>query len=159
MRRVAILLPALIVAVAASASFLVMSRTNAVQNPTLSLDMVINDNIYSDPGLGGDNGMTVGPIQNCVDDANTNAHPRQAYLIVQNVEDLAGVQARFNFDGTKAAVTGFNSTPFQDTSSFTNVGFLNLPIDPVLINHRAMTGASDFSVPNTALVSASYLGD
>jgi len=134
---------------------------HATQAPSLSLDMVTAGNGYSDPGSGGDNSMAVGAIDQCVQEAgNNNAHNRTAHLIVQNVEDLAGVQARFNFDSSKAAVTNFISAPFQDTSTLQNVGFLNLPLDPALgNNHRDLTGASDFSRTNTALVSASYLGE
>src|SRR5437867_2229022 len=128
MRRVAILLPALILVVAFSASFLALSRTNAVQNPALSLDMDITGNTYSDPGAAGDNSMAVGTIDNCITDNNSVfPHNLTAHLIVQNVEDLAGVQTRVNFDSSTARVTGFISAPFQDTSTFTNVGFLNLP--------------------------------
>ena len=133
----------------------------AAQEPRISLDMVTSGNGYSDPGSGGDNSMAVGAIDQCVSEAaNNNAHNRTAHLIVQNVEDLAGVQTRFNFDSTKAAVTNFISAPFQDSNTIQNVGFLNLPLDPALgNNHRDLTGASDLSRPNTALVSVSYLGD
>ena len=135
-------------------------NSRAVQNPTVSLDMDMTGNTYSDPGTGGNNSMTVGTIDQCITEtANNAAHNRQAHLIIQNVEDLAGVQARFNFDSTKAAVTNFINTPFQDSGTFTNVGFVNLPIDAGTFNHRAQTGASDFTVANTALVSTSYLGE
>ncbi len=163
MRRVAIVLPALIVVVAASASFLALSRTNAVQDPTLSLDMVTAGNTYSDPGAipAGDNSMTVGTIDNCFTDNHAVfPHNLTAHLIVQNVEDLAGAQARFNFDSNTVRVTNFISAPFQDTSTIQNVGFVNLPLDPALgNNHRDPTAQSDFSQPNTALVNVSYLGD
>jgi len=108
--------------------------------------------------------MTVGTIDNCLThdaaqlpDPNTQ-HNHVVNLIVQNVEDIAGAQARFNHDDTKAEVTNLNWTPFSDPNTLSPVGFLNLPIDPTATDHRAVTQTSDFSQPGTSLSAASYLG-
>ena len=170
MRRVAIVLSVLIVVFTASASFLALSRTSAVQNPTLSLDMDRTGNTYCDSlSLLPDgttpcspaNSMTVGTIDNCLTEmpGDNNPHNVLAHLIVQNVEDLAGAQVRINHDDSKAEVTNVLWAPFTDSSTLAPVGFINLPIDPVTTDHRALTGASDFSTANTSLASQSYLGD
>src|SRR5438093_362925 len=138
-----------------------LSRTKAVQNPTLSLDMVTTGNMYDGTAT---QTMTVGTIDNCLThdaaqlpDPNTQ-HNHVVNLIVQNVEDIAGAQARFNHDDTKAEVTNLNWTPFSDPNTLSPVGFLNLPIDPTATDHRAVTQTSDFSQPGTSLSAASYLG-
>src|SRR2546425_2584082 len=170
MRRVAIVLSVLIVVFTASASFLALSRTSAVQNPTLSLDMDRTGNTYCDSlSLLPDgttpcspaNSMTVGTIDNCLTEmpGDNNPHNVLAHLIVQNVEDLAGAQVRINHDDSKAEVTNVLWAPFTDSSTLAPVGFINLPIDPVTTDHRALTRASDFSTANTSLASQSYLGD
>jgi len=121
--------------------------------------MVFNDNSYD--GTVSPQTMTVGTIDNCLTEmpGNNAAHNVQAQLIVQNVEDLAGAQVRINHDDSKAEVTNILWTPFSDPNTLAPVGFLNLPIDPVTLDHRGVTGASDFSVANTSLASQSYLGD
>src|SRR6266545_5136589 len=98
--------------------------SHAVQNPSISLDMVTTGNTYCD-GTGTDNlgnpcspnnSMTVGTIDNCLTSAvaNTATHNHVAQLIVQNVEDLIGWQARMNYIGDKMRPLGFNGAPFAD---------------------------------------------
>src|SRR5262245_53316202 len=121
----------LAVGVAAGGLFLSGTLTSqATQNPTISLDMVTTGNAYSDPGLGGDNSMAVGTIENCLNAASsTVTHNHAAQLIIQNVEDLVAYQARLNYIGDKLRPSVFNPTPFSDTLNGGSVGFINLPLD------------------------------
>ena len=128
--------------------------TRAVQNPSISFDMVPTGNTYN-----ADNSMTVGTIDKCVTDATTTfPHNRQAHLIIQNVEDIAGAQVRINHDDTRLEVTLVQWAPFSDANTLSPVGFLNLPIDPTVSDHRGLTGASDFAGANTSIAAQSYLG-
>src|ERR671922_635720 len=72
-----------------------LMRSEAVQNPSISLDMVTAGNTYDELN----NSMTVGPIDNCLSSptANPNSHVHTAHFVVQNVEDLVGWQARMNY--------------------------------------------------------------
>ncbi|TMG00985.1 MAG: hypothetical protein E6I03_10085, partial [Chloroflexi bacterium] len=77
--------------VAAGALFLSGALTSrAVQNPSMSIDMVPAGNTYSDPGLGGNNSMTVGVIDSSSTGSSNVAHTHNVHIIVQNVEDLVG---------------------------------------------------------------------
>ena len=60
--------------------------SRAVQNPSISLDMVSTGNTYSDPGIGGNNSMAVGAIDKCFNETLALPRTRQFDLIVQNVE-------------------------------------------------------------------------
>src|SRR6266540_5547334 len=154
------------VAVAAGVFLLfAVLRTGAVQNPSISLDMVTTGNSYSDPGAGGDNSMTVGTIDNClttVAPGNNAQHVHLAHLIVQNVEDLVAWQARFNYLGDQMRVSGFNATPFQDTNTTAQVGFLNLPIDQTLGDHRGISPSQAIPPaapgPQSALIGLNRFG-
>src|SRR6266540_4055621 len=102
--------------------------SEAVQNPSISLDMVPAGNSYSDPGAGGNNSMTVGAIDECLATAppgNNIQHIHSVHLIVQNVEDLVAWQARFNYIGDKMRISTWNGAPFTDTATPAQVGFLN----------------------------------
>ena len=77
----------LAVGVAAGSLFLSgLFTSQAVQNPTVSLDMSPGDNTYSDPGLGGTNTINVGPVTNCLTTAapgNNLLHTHTIHVIVQ----------------------------------------------------------------------------
>jgi hypothetical protein len=140
-----------------------LMTSQAVQNPTLSLDMVTAGNTYSDPGGGGDNSMTVGAIDNCLTTAapgNNNTHIHPVHVIVRNVEDLIGWQIRMNYDGGKMRPASFNFAPFTDTSRGQNVSFVNLPIDPTTGTHRGVFGSTNIPAagpgPQTALAGSIY---
>jgi hypothetical protein len=158
MRRVLVLVPALTVAIIASVLLLTVSQTRAVQAPKISLDMVIAGNTYSDPGAGGNNSMTVGTIDNCLTSipANGTQHNHGTHLIIQDVEDVLGYQVRLNFDGSRMRPLTWNPTPFTDTNTGQNVGFVNLPAPSG--SHAAVVAISDFSQTNTALVGGAHLG-
>jgi len=131
--------------------------SRAVQNPVMSLDMVTTGNTYDGTAT---QTMSVGTIDKCVSDPSTVfPHTRTAQLIIQNVEDLVGAQARINHEDTQVEVTNLIWSPFTDPNTLAPVGFLNLPVDPLALDHRSTTAASDFTQPNTSLASASYLGD
>jgi hypothetical protein len=97
----------------------------------------------------GTNTMTVGAIQSCVVDAVTTAHSRTAHLIIKDVEDLVGWQARFNFNGAQIAVTGASNAPFHS-----GVSFVNLP--RVGARASVISGVSEF-LANTAIIGAAYV--
>src|SRR5207249_3385879 len=143
-------------------SLFVSHPTQATQNPRIALDMVPTDDSYNEST----NSMTVGTIDNCLgtDPPGNNAqHTHNAYLIIQNVEDLIGWQARFNYDGGRMRPQSANSMPFQDSSRGQNISFVNLAIDPTSGAHRDMLSPS--SIPpgapgaQTALIGAVYVGN
>src|SRR5438309_9064190 len=153
------LLPAMaLLAVAAFTAFLLSGHltSQAVQNPTISLDMVITGNTYDDST----NAMTVGTIENTSSSALSSTHLHQAHLIIQNVEDLIGWQTRLNYIGDKMRVQSQNVAPFTDSNTLQPIGFVNLPIDPVLMAHRNATGSASIPPgapgPQTALIGGIY---
>ncbi len=160
MSRPVILLLVPVVAMIAAAFLLTSNLTRAVQNPSMSLDMDPTGNTYDSAT----NGMTVGTIDNCLTTAPANpaTHTHTAHLIIQNVEDLVGWQARFNYIGDQMRVSNFSATPFTDTTTGDAVGFANLPIDSVTSTHRGVIPASNIppgaAGPQTALIGAVYNG-
>src|SRR6266498_1816578 len=142
-----------------------LTTSQAVQNPTLALDMNPAGNSYSDPGLGGDNSMTVRTIENCSATAapgDNLTHSHSVHVVVRNVEDLIGWQLRLNYDGGKMTPNIFNFAPFTDNLRAQNLSFVNLPIDPTTDNHRELITATDIPPsapgPQTALAASVYVG-
>src|SRR6266545_5015126 len=164
--RSRILLPAMaLLAIAASVAFLLSGRltSHAVQNPTISLDMVTSGNAYDESV----NSMAVGTVDSCLTTAppgSTITHSHASHLIVQNVEDLVAFQVRLNYIGDKMKPSTFNPTPFSDNINGGNVGFINLPVNAGA--HRTVTPSQSIpatpadgtNTPQTALVGASYQG-
>ena len=104
-------------------------ESQAVQSPRVSLDMVTSGNSYDDIT----NTMTVGTIDNCLTSpmGNNAQHNHTVHLVIQNVEDLAGWQARLYYDGGRMRPSTVDYYPFR--GGLLNpyfVSFLNLPIDP-----------------------------
>jgi hypothetical protein len=136
----------------------------AVQNPTVSLDMVTAGNTYDDVT----NTMTVGSTENCLTSATANAasHNHATHLVIRDIEDLVGWQVRLNYMGDQMRPLSFNPTPFTDNNTAQAVGFTNLPIDSQTGLHRNVTPASAIPVPpadgsntsQTALIGATYNG-
>ena len=134
----------------------------ATQAPKMGLDMVTIGNSYD----AGSNSMTVGTIDNCLaTDApgNNDRHNHAVDLVVQDVEDLVGWQARLNYDGGKMRPASVNFTPYTDASTGQNISFTNLPRDPSTGSHSAIASPSDIpppaAGPQTALIAAAYLGE
>src|SRR5437867_8233108 len=80
---------------AAAGSFFLSGvfTSQALQNPTISLDMSPGDNPYSDPGLGGTNTINVGPITNCLTTnapCNSLLHNHTIHVVVQIIVDMIG---------------------------------------------------------------------
>jgi hypothetical protein len=161
-------------AISALASILAFGgfTSQATQAATISLDMEPAGNTYT-PSVDADfdgipesgNAMTVGTIDNCLTSipGNNAEHSHPVHLIIQDVEDLFGWQARINFDGTKAAPANVNFQPFTDTALGSHpISFLNLPVDTIAGGHRSLFGASDNPDPTatnaTALFGTSILG-
>src|SRR5207249_4005248 len=112
MRRVLILLPVLL-AVAVLSGLLLSSRLTRAQtnaNVTVAFDMDTTGNAYDDLT----NTMTVGAIDFCLASATANAatHTHPVQLVMQNVEDLIGWQARLNYDGGAMRPNTVNFGPF-----------------------------------------------
>jgi len=110
--------------------------------------------------------MVVGPIDNCLTTpapGNNDQHMHTAHLIIQDVEDLIGWQARLNYDGGIFRPAAVNFTPYPDNIRGQNVSFTNLPLDPATGVHREILPVSDIPAsapgPQTALIAAAYLGD
>src|SRR5947208_13230192 len=150
-------LVALLLAVALITFLVRPFDSGAVQDPTISLDMVPSDNTYDDTT----NTMTVDFNPNtdfCLASASANpaTHLHQGHLIIQNVEDLVGWQVRLNYDGGKMRPQSQNVTPFTDNTTTQGVGFTNLPIDQVSSLHRDLTAAAaippEAPGPQTALL-------
>ena len=145
--------------------------SRAVQNPSISIDMITTGNTYTptadadsdgipDPGT---NHMTLGPIDNCLTThppGEDFIHGHSAHLVIQNVEDLVGWSARFNYMGDQLHLVNFGPTPFDDTFTGRLVGFLNLPIDSG--THRGVSTSVSIPPatpgPQTALIGAVYIG-
>src|SRR6059036_481636 len=152
---------------AAAGSFLLSGvfTSQALQNPTLSLDMSPGDNTYSDPGLGGTNTINVGPITNCL---TTNApgnnllHNHTIHVVVQNIVDMIGWQARLNYVGDQWRPNTVQFTPYSDSGTVQSISFVNLPIDSTTFVHRDLTSASQIPAqapgPQTAAFGSAYLG-
>ena len=153
-----------LLAVAASIAFLLSSRliSHAVQNPTISLDMVTTGTTYDDTT----NTMTVGTIDNSSTGSQSVTHTHAAHLVINNVEDLVGWQVRLNYIGDRLRPTSQNITPFMDNVNLQNVGFTNLPIDQSTSLHRDVTAAASIpaappdntNTAQTALVGATSNG-
>ncbi len=130
----------------------------AVQTLRISLDMVTSSNSYDDST----NMMTVSAIDGCLtsDPGDNNTHMHVAHLIIQDVEDLAGWQARVNYDGGRMRPSTVNFMPFIDNTTGQNVGFTNLPLEAGV--HRSISNAQSIPPaapgPQTALIGASYQG-
>jgi hypothetical protein len=185
MKRVLILLPLLAVVIAGSVFLFTLSQTQAVQAPRVSLDMNADSNTYIpsadadfDGGLPdpGSNVMSVGPIEDCLTHASPGDNAQHLHgfpvagdprvqLVVQNVEDMLGWQARINMDGTKIGITSpaqVDYTPFADGTA--DIAFPNLPVDPDDFAHKTLFGApvdiQNPDAPNhTVLMGSSALGN
>jgi hypothetical protein len=126
------------------------------QAPSLSLDIQPTGNSYNDAT----NTMTVGAVDNCLASStgNNNAHTHVAQLIVQNLDDLVGWQARLNYNGGQMRPQTVNFAPFADNTTGQNVSFVNLPLDGGV--HRDLVTASSIppasNGPQTALIGATY---
>jgi len=163
--RIRFALPATaLLAIAASAAFLLSGRltSQAVQNPTISLDMVTTGTTYDDTT----NTMTVGAIDSASSSGNNVTHTHPTHFVIQNVEDLVGWQVRLNYIGDRMRPLGQNITPFADNTTAQNVGFTNLPIDQSTFVHRDAVAAAaipaappdNSNTAQTAIVGGNYLG-
>ncbi len=141
-----------------------VAPSHAVQNPTISLDMLPSGNTYDEAT----NTMTVGASENCLTSATANpaTHTHAAHLVIRDVEDLVGWQVRLNYVGDRMRPQVVNFNPFTDNTTGQAISFLNLPIDSSLALHRDVTTAG--SIPpappdgsdtaQTALIGATYNG-
>lgn len=164
--RSAFLLAALlaVVAVAGGVIFPGVVPSHAVQNPTISLDMLPSGNTYDEAT----NTMTVGASENCLTSATANpaTHTHVAQLVIRDVEDLVGWQVRMNYVGDRMRPQTVNFNPFTDNTTGQSVSFINLPIDSSLAVHRDVTTAGSIppappdgsDTPQTALIGATYNG-
>ena len=164
------LMPGIPLAIGAVTAYLLAGAlsSQAVQNPTISLDMDPSGNTYSDPGAGGDNSMTVGTTDNCLTtaapgDNSTHTHP--VHVVIHDVQDLVGWQARLNYLGDQMRPSSVNFNPFTDTTDPIHpqgVSFLNLPIDSATNEHRGQTPGANIpplaTGPQTALIGNVYVG-
>ncbi len=161
-KPVLLIIPVLAVAIIVPAVLLPFAHTSAAQTPKMSLDMVTTGNTYDSTT----NTMTVGGIEPCLStdapgDDNTHAH--DVHIVIQNVEDLIGWQARLGYDGGKIRPLDVNFTPFVDSKTGQNISFVNLPLDPLTGVHRELVSASDIPPPGpgpqNALIGSAYIGD
>jgi len=143
MRRAGYLLPAALAAcLALGAIALFLSgplTTRAVQNPRISLDMDPAGNSYD----AATNTMTVGTVDGCLasPQANPSTHTHTAQIVVENIEDLVGWQARLNYNGDEMRPASVDFDPFLDTTTRQEVSFVNLPKDGGVSGHRHITAA------------------
>jgi|GEM_PF-4361149 len=154
----------LLLLVAVLTAFLLtgLRSSHAVQNPSISLDMVTTGNTYDDVT----NTMTLGTIDNCLSadpPGNSATHNHTVHIVIQNIEDLIGWQARMNYLGDQMRPSAVNFIPFTDNITGQNVSFVNLPIDPTTTTHRdVVTGISippGEPGPQTALIGSVYLAE
>jgi hypothetical protein len=132
-----------------------------VQAPNFALDMIPTGNTYD----AATNSITLGETDYCLETAppgNNQAHTHPAHLVITNVEDLVGWQARLNYEGAQMRPLTVNFTPFSDEERGQNVSFVNLPLDAATGAHRDLTSAASippFAVgPQTALIGSVYIG-
>src|SRR5437667_6743385 len=178
MTRALILVSVLAVLVTATVLFLTLGQTRAVQAPKISLDMDGSTNTYTPSvdadfdGLpdAGSNVMNVGTIDNCFTHGAPGDNAQHLHgapvagdppvqLVIQDVEDIVGYQARINFDGTKLAMTSpgqINDTPFTDGAKAIN--FLNLPVDVATQAHKSILAAPPDIAANSVLIGSAALG-
>jgi hypothetical protein len=122
--------------------------------------MVPSGNTYDDAM----NTMTVGSIENCLTSAtaNPNTHIHTVHLVIENVNDLVGYQARLNFLGDQFRLNTVGFAPFTDNTTGQNVSFVNLPIDQTTAVHRDLSFSSNIPPgapgPQTAIFGATYGG-
>ncbi len=144
--------------VGGGAPLLPHGKSEAIQAPTMSLDMVTTGNSYDDST----NTMSVGSVDNCLTNQTGNSaqHNHAAHLVIQNVEDLVGWQARMNYDGGRMRPSAVTFTPFADVNTGQNVSFVNLSLEAGV--HRDLTPASSIppqaAGPQTALIGSAYNG-
>jgi hypothetical protein len=135
--------------------------SHAVQDPSISLDMVTSGNTYDETT----NTMTVGSIDSCLTSATANpsTHNHTVHMVIENVEDLVGWHVRLNYVGDKMRPNTVNFTPFVDNTTGQIISFVNLPIDQFTGVHRDLTSASNIPLaapgPQTARFGSSYLGN
>src|SRR5438132_1716639 len=159
------LLPAMaLLAVAAFTAFVLSGHltSQAVQNPTISLDMVTTGTTYDFRT----NTMTMGTIDSASSSGSNATHIHATHLIVNNVEDLVGWQVRLNYVGDRMRPQSQNVAPFTDNTTAQQVGFINLPIDQSTRIHRDTTTSASIppappdgtNTAQTALIGATYIG-
>jgi len=148
----------LVASLAAVVAFLTGSLSSrAVQAPVMSLDMDPAGNTYD----AATNTMSVGTIDGCLasETANPGTHTHIIHVVIQNVEDLVGWQARLNFDPSAMKPVDVDFTPFVDTKTSQSISFINLPIEAATSTHRDVLGAvtpSEFAIPGTTLLGSAY---
>jgi hypothetical protein len=151
-----------LIAVAAATSALHSAgvlTSEAVQAPTISLDMDPSGNTY-DPAT---NTMTVGAVDACLasETADAGTHLHTAHVVVQNVEDLVAWQVRLNYDGDRMRPDTVSFAPFRDSNTGQNISFVNLPIDQTSGGHRDISDASHIppsaAGPQTAGFGSTYI--
>src|SRR5438093_699755 len=127
----------------------------------MAFDMVTTGTTYDDIT----NTMTVGSTENCLTTAapgNNLTHTHPVQIVIKNVEDMIGWQARLNYLGDKMRPNTVSFTPFTDTGLAQAISFNNLPIDQSTFVHRDLVTASSIPAsaagPQTASFGASYLG-
>src|SRR5437867_6920376 len=157
----AVIAPAVFVLAAAALIALILSgltASQAVQNPTMAIDMVTTGNSYDDTT----NTMTVGSTENCSTSATNIQHQHSAHLVIKNVEDLIGWQARVNYLGDKMRPSTVNFAPFADTNLAQSIAFPNLAIDQSTFIHRDLVTASNIPAAaassQTAAFGSTYSG-
>jgi Thrombospondin type 3 repeat len=112
------------------------------------------------------NTMTVGSIESCLTSptANPSTHNHTVQMVIENVEDLVGWTARFNYLGDRMRPNTVSFTPFFDSNTGQNVSFVNLPLEFDI--HRDVITASSIppapadgtDTPQTALIGSTYMG-
>ena len=160
-RTLAVGVAAAVIAASAGLLFSGFLTSHAVQNPTMSFDMVTTGNTYDETT----NTMTVGTVDNCLTTAppgTATQHIHSVHLVIQNVEDLVGWQARMNYLGDQMRPNTVGFAMFTDNNTGQNISFLNLPIDQVSFVHRDLSTASSIPPgapgPQSAIVGAVYIG-
>ncbi len=165
MRYAKLLAPGLAVLAIVTGVALILSglvTSQAVQNPTISLDMVTAGNTYDDTT----NSMFVGSVQNCLTTAppgNSVTHLHTVHVVVQNVEDLVGWQARLNYLGDRFRPNTVSFTPFLDNNTGQPISFLTLPIDQTSFVHRDIVYSTSVPPsqpgPQTAAFGSALIGN
>jgi hypothetical protein len=159
--RLALTAAASLAAISLACVLLLGRESRAVQAPRISIDMAPEGNAYDE----NTNTMIAGPVDLCLGTAapgNNAEHTHVVQILIHDVEDLVGWQARLNYDGGRMRPNTANFTPFSDNLRGQNISFTNLPLDSSSGVHREVISASTIppAAPGfqTALIGATNVG-
>jgi len=140
--------------------------THGSTTPSFAIDTVRTDNTYTFVFSGGavtQNEINIGSVTPCsvVTFRGSAFAPHRFHVVGKTFSDATTIDWRINHSN-KIIIDGVNSFPFSDGVS--NVGFINLPIDPGTFARKPASDNPNLNVTvdastNTSFDSLIYTGD